>query len=96
MGRCTAKTKSGSCCKRRPAAGAERCHAHSGADDVGTPDGLTAEAEQRIVKAVRDGATREVAAAAAGVSRRTLQRWLAAGRAEDAPEHLRRLAEAVE
>jgi Homeodomain-like domain len=96
VGRCSAKTKSGKRCRRRPAAGGERCHAHSGADDVGAPDGLTPEAERRIVQAVRTGATREVAAAAAGVSRRTLQRWLARGAVEDAPEHFRRLAAAVD
>jgi Homeodomain-like domain len=95
VARCTAKTKSGKRCRRRPAAGTERCHAHSGTDDVGAPDGLTADAERRIVQAVRAGATREVAAAAAGVSRRTLQRWLARGVADDAPPRFRRFALAV-
>jgi hypothetical protein len=76
-------------------AGADRCHAHSGAEDIGPPDGLTADAERRIVQAVRAGATREVAAAAAGVSRRTLQRWLARGVADDAPDRFLRFAVTV-
>src|SRR5918995_2427425 len=96
MARCTAQTQSGKRCRRRPATGAERCHAHSDAVDVGRPDGLTEEAERLVVQAVRAGATREIAARTAGVSRRTVQRWLARGDADDAPDHFRRVAEAVE
>jgi hypothetical protein len=63
---------------------------------TGRPDGLTPAVERRIVKAVRDGATRDVAAAAAGVRRRTLQRWLGRASDDNAPERFRRLAEAVD
>jgi Homeodomain-like domain len=96
MARCTASTKGGKRCRRKPAAGTERCHPHSAAADVGRPDSLTEDAERRIVQAVRAGATREVAARAAGCSRRRLQRWLARGGGGDAPDHFRRLAEQVD
>lgn len=45
----------------------------------GRPEKLTATLQTRIVDAVRAGATREQAAAAAGIGKRTLQRWLAQG-----------------
>lgn len=46
---------------------------------TGRPEKLTPGVQARIVDAVRAGATREQAAGAAGIAKRTLQRWLAAG-----------------
>jgi hypothetical protein len=43
---------------------------------------LTSEAQAAICRAIRIGATREVAAQAAGVTRRTLQYWIERGKAE--------------
>jgi hypothetical protein len=62
----------------------------------GRPHWLTREAEQRTLDAIRAGATMEDAAAAAGVSRRTLHRWTARGQGDDAPAPFRQFAEAVE
>ena len=95
MARCTAKTAAGKRCRRKAGDGG-RCHAHSGAPDVGRPDVLTANDHEQIVRAVRTGAGREVAARAAGIDVRTLQRWLARGSDEDADERFRALARDVE
>jgi hypothetical protein len=95
VARCTAKTRAGTRCRRKAGDGG-CCHAHSGAVDVGRPDGLTAAVHERIVRAVRVGAGREVAAQEAGVDVRTLQRWLARGAGEDADERFRALAVEVE
>jgi hypothetical protein len=62
----------------------------------GRPHGLTRKAEQGILEAIRAGARMEDAAAAAGVSRRTLHRWTARGQGDDALEPFRQFAEAVE
>jgi hypothetical protein len=56
---------------------------------------LTPARERRIVEAARLGAHREQAAAAGGVSRSTLQRWLREGEADDAPERLQKFVKAV-
>ena len=95
MARCTAKTAAGKRCRRK-AGDAGRCHAHSDAPNVGRPDGLTANVHEQIVRAVRTGAGREVAAQAAGIDVRTLQRWLARGADENADERFRALAVDVE
>jgi hypothetical protein len=94
VARCTANTRAGNRCRRKAGDGG-RCHAHS-APDVGRPDGLTAAAHEQIVRAARTGAGREVAAQAAGIDVRTLQRWLARGSDDDADERFRRLAADVE
>jgi transposase len=90
--KCTAKTKAGKRCRRRPAPGGECCAVHDG----GQLDGLTPEVEKMIVDAVRAGAFVEEAAQAAGVSKRTLFRWQQRAQGEDAPERFRRFADAVE
>jgi transposase len=63
---------------------------------VARPTKLTAAVQRRIVEAVRNGAPRETAAEAAGVAKSTLFRWLAQGRAADAPARFRDFAEALE
>lgn len=47
---------------------------------MGRPAKLTPEVEARILRAIRLGATREVAAQAAGISERALYDWLERGR----------------
>jgi hypothetical protein len=55
---------------------------------VARPTKLTPEVREAIVKAVRAGAPRSLAARAAGVSEATLHRWLAQGRDEGkGPRH---------
>jgi len=90
--RCKAKTSKGSRCRRSARPGSERCHAHSG-EDVGRPEKLTDEVRRRICEAVRAGTTKEVAAAYAGVSRASLQRWLAKSNEQGAGPHYRKLAQ---
>lgn len=48
---------------------------------MGRPTKLTPEVQERILRAIRLGATREVAARAAGVDERTFYRWLQRGEA---------------
>jgi hypothetical protein len=62
---------------------------------TGRPTKLTAKAAERIVAAVRTGASRQVAADAAGVSRSTLQLWLAKGQGPRAPKAHRELVDAL-
>jgi hypothetical protein len=61
----------------------------------GRPHKLTAAVQGRIVEAVRAGATREQAAAAAGIGKRTLQRWLAQGEGNRPPARFERFAAAL-
>jgi hypothetical protein len=56
---------------------------------------LTAAVQTRIVDAVRAGATREQAAAAAGIGKRTLQRWLAHGEGDRAAARFASFAAAL-
>src|SRR5215211_6194992 len=60
----------------------------------GRPRKLTAKRQKAIVDAVRTGAHREQAAEAAGISRRSLQNWLARGEL-GGEQPYRRFAEAV-
>jgi hypothetical protein len=60
---------------------------------TGRPTKLTAKAAERIVAAVRAGATRQVAAEVAGVARSTLQLWVAKGQGTRAPKAHRDLVE---
>lgn len=48
---------------------------------AGRPSALTATTQQKILDAIMNGATREAAAAAAGVGRSTYQAWLQKGHA---------------
>jgi hypothetical protein len=89
--RCTATTKTGKPCRRRPAPGTGRCAVHAG-DQL---DGLTPDVHQEIVHTIELGAPRELAAEAAGISRATLFRWLSRGETDDAPERFRKLADDV-
>jgi hypothetical protein len=89
--RCTATTKAGKRCRRRPAAGGGRCAVHSG----GQLDGLTPAVQERVCQALRAGAHMEQAATFAGVHRATVHRWLARGESDDAPERFRDFAAAV-
>jgi transposase len=90
---CSATTRAGGPCRRPPGKGKTRCWAHSGGTDVGRPDGLTEAAADRIVNALRAGAYTAEAAAHAGVSVRTFQRWRARGEQADAEERYRTFAE---
>jgi transposase-like protein len=56
---------------------------------------LTPTTHDRIIQAIRAGATLEAAAGAAGVHEATLHRWLTAGEAEDATDALRAFREDV-
>ena len=89
--RCTATTKAGKPCKRRPAPGTKRCAVHAGEQ----LDGLTPEVHQEIVSTIELGAPRELAAEAAGISKATLFRWLTRGKSDGAPERFRKLADDV-
>jgi hypothetical protein len=60
---------------------------------VGRPPKLTKARSERIVAAVRAGAPRHVAAAAAGVARSTLQNWLMKGEAANASATYKAFAE---
>jgi hypothetical protein len=62
---------------------------------TGRPTKLTAKATERIVAAVLTGASRQVAADAASVSRSTLQLWLAKGQGPRAPKAHRELVDAL-
>jgi hypothetical protein len=62
---------------------------------VARPSKLTEDRADRIVQAVRLGASQETAAQAAGVAGRTLRRWLAAGQAPRSRGRYRQLAERV-
>jgi hypothetical protein len=62
---------------------------------MGRPTKLSAKRTEAIVAAVRDGAPRQVAAAAGGVARRTLQTWITRGESADSPPAYRGFAEAL-
>lgn len=62
----------------------------------GRPPAITAEKVDKILQAVRIGVSLEAAAAHAGVPKRTLFNWLAAGRKEGAKKIYRDLADQVE
>jgi hypothetical protein len=89
--KCTAKTKAGRRCQRKPAAGADVCAVHNGAQ----LDGCSPDVQERVCQALRAGAHMEQAATYAGVHRATVYRWLARGEADDAPERYRDFAAAV-
>ncbi len=91
---CTAQTKAGRRCRRRPLEGREVCHAHSGVK-VGRPRALTPEVQARIVQFVKAGCAGEVAAQAAGISATTFYEITRVGReASSGPE--RELLDALE
>jgi hypothetical protein len=62
---------------------------------TGRPSSLTPATQQRIVAAVRAGASRRQAADAGGVSRATLSRWLSLGLEPGAPERYAEFNRAV-
>jgi hypothetical protein len=61
---------------------------------TGRPEKLSAAVQARIVDAISAGASREKAAQAAGVSRSTLQSWLARGQEPKAPVPFQKFVEA--
>lgn len=75
---CTAKTADGRPCGATPVRGTTRCHRHRYVIP-GRPSKLTDDVAQRILDAVLEGAYLETAAQAAGVSPRTLHRWVERG-----------------
>jgi hypothetical protein len=89
--RCTATTKAGSPCRRRPAPDGDRCAVHASEQ----LDGLTPVLHQEIVRTIELGMPRELAAEAAGIHRATIFRWLTRGKSADAPERFRKLADDV-
>jgi hypothetical protein len=91
MARCTAKTKGGKRCRRRPPAGGDRCAVH----DDRQLDGCTPEVQERVCQALRAGAHMEQAAAYAGIDRSTVYRWRMRGEADNAPQRFRDFAAAV-
>jgi transposase len=62
---------------------------------TGRPSNLDPATQQRIVAAVRAGASRRQAADAGGVSRATLSRWLSLGLEPGAPERYAEFNRAV-
>jgi hypothetical protein len=61
---------------------------------TGRPSKFTAKRAERIVDAVRTGASRQVVAEAAGIARSTLQVWHAKGQSPGAPKAYRDLVTA--
>src|SRR5829696_415856 len=85
--RCTATTKRGTPCQKRPMAGHEVCQPHSGGQ-VGRRSKLTDDLEREILDAVRAGSYLAPAARRAGVSEKTIYEWRRLGREPDAPPRL--------
>lgn len=73
--RCTGRTANGQRCTRNAEEGSTRCRQHSFVVP-GRPTKLTPELKEQIVWTVLEGNYLNVAAQAAGVSYRTLARWL--------------------
>ena len=73
--------------------GTERSEEQSTTALVDQPEALPMQSKfgpercQRAIEAIRLGATREIAAKAAGIRVETLYAWLRRGRTSDAPEH---------
>lgn len=75
---CSGKRADGRPCKAKPIDGTTRCWHHS-FRVPGRPAKLTADVQERILDSLLLGASQDVAAQAAGVSQRTLRRWLERG-----------------
>ena len=93
--RCTATTRTGNPCKKRPMAGHEVCQPHSGGQ-VGRRSKLTDDSKREILDAIRAGSYLAPAARRAGVSEKTVYGWLAAGRGPNAPPQLAAFVAAFE
>lgn len=73
---CRATTKTGTPCRNKAAAGSAYCGSHGGGKRrVGAPTKLNETVIARVVEALEDGATYEVAAMSAGIHRDTLRQW---------------------
>jgi hypothetical protein len=92
VAKCTAKTKAGKNCRRRPDPGGDRCAVHVHDRQL---DGCTPEVQERVCQALRAGAHMEQAATYAGVHRATVYRWLARSESDQAPQRFRDFAAAV-
>ena len=75
---CSGKRADGRPCKAKPIDGTTRCWHHS-FKVPGRPAKLTSDVQERILDSILLGASQDVAAQAAGVSQRTLRRWLERG-----------------
>lgn len=62
---------------------------------MGRPTKLSPEVTERILEGLRAGAYAETAAAAAGIGRSTLYRWLQLGEDPDAPAEFREFRDAI-
>lgn len=82
---CTARTASGSRCRKAALPGVRVCATHAGAQ-VGRRSSLTPEVQRRILQVLQAGGYVETAVAVAGVSVKSYKRWLARGR-EDAADY---------
>lgn len=76
--RCSGKRADGRRCRQSPIDGTTRCWHHS-FKVPGRPAKLTNDVQDRILDSILLGASQDVAAQAAGVSQRTLRRWLERG-----------------
>jgi hypothetical protein len=100
-GRCTAKTAKGARCKSLALPGVDKCATHLGKPYAkpGRPAKLSADVVDQVVEILRFGGYAETAIAAAGISKRTFQRWLERGDPEGtkkADEPYRRFREQIE
>jgi hypothetical protein len=100
-GRCKAKTAKGARCKSLAMPGADKCATHLGKpySSPGRPAKLTKDVIDQVVEILRFGGYAETAVAAAGISKRTFQRWLERGDPEGtkkADEPYRRFREAID
>ena len=82
--------------RKPPPAPRRRARATKPRRPPGRPTKLTPEALERVEQLVRAGTTIDVAAAAAGVNRATIYRWLAAGEKARKGTHTRELRDRVE
>lgn len=78
--RCEATTAKGTPCRANAKAGEKLCSAHLGT--AHRPSLLSAEITDRIVRMVRAGSYKEVAARAAGIGTSTLYSWQERGEAD--------------
>lgn len=96
--RCTATTQEGRPCRNAAMPGTELCPTHAGAP-VGRPSKLDDRTAERILSILRAGGYAETAAQAAGIGKRTFQRWMERGHQDGADpdeEPYRRFRAAVE
>jgi hypothetical protein len=85
--RCTASTARGDRCRRAAMPGQHVCTLHAGEAQSGRPTNLTPATAHRIIQVLRAGGYVETAVKVAGVSPRTLRRWLKLGDPEGEDPH---------